>query len=94
MQYTTKTGGLRNISRRALYVALSRATSLSRVYIDGEFKAPDPPGPDDKAVLEMAKLRNRPVIFAEDELLDHSLPLHDVIDVSKFNQAVQMDLNN
>jgi sentrin-specific protease 1 len=65
-QYVTKSGR-RAIPRRALYVAFSRCTSLSGLYIDGTFVPPAPPSANDKVVLAMEKLRERPVIFDDDE---------------------------
>lgn len=67
IQYITKAGKLRTIPRRALYVAFSRCTSLSGLYIDGEFIAPDPPADDDKVIIAMQKLRERPVIFDNED---------------------------
>ncbi|XP_021964938.1 uncharacterized protein LOC110860191 [Folsomia candida] len=63
VHYSTKTGGMRKISRRALYVGFSRCPTLSGLFIAGKFEAPNAPGPDDPVIVEMSKLRKRPVIF-------------------------------
>jgi len=60
-QYHTSTGKIRQIPRKALYVGLSRCTSLKGLYIHGKFAAPTPPSPEDKIVVEMAKVRQRPI---------------------------------
>jgi len=62
-QYRTSTGKLRQIPRRALYVGLSRCTSLKGLFIDGTFEAPTTPKQDDKIIIEMEKLKKRPVVF-------------------------------
>jgi hypothetical protein len=64
---TKKAGNIRRIPRRALYVGFSRSTSLSGLYIKGEFHAPDPPDANDKVVIAMEKLRQRPVLFSNEE---------------------------
>jgi hypothetical protein len=53
----------RKLSRELLYVACSRATSLTGLYIDGEFEAPAPPPPFDPVSIEMERLRNIPFKF-------------------------------
>src|SRR5207237_1267658 len=63
--YYTKNGIKRWINRRAMYVGFSRCTTLSGLYIDGEFVPPKPLTKEDPVYIALRKLQSRPV-FKED----------------------------
>lgn len=46
------------LSRELLYAALSRVTSLSKLFIIGDFKAPKPPNKDNETMIEIERLKN------------------------------------
>lgn len=50
-------------SRERLYVACSRATNLTGLYIIGSFKPPSHPAPDDPITREMKELAKVPYMF-------------------------------
>lgn len=52
----------KNIQKTALYVALSRASSLKGLYIVGTFNPTKPDPPTHRVVVEMARLRKEPLI--------------------------------
>lgn len=47
----------KGLKRDLLYVALSRVTKLSNLYIVGEFKAPPPPKSNDPTIAEINRLK-------------------------------------
>lgn len=59
----------KSLTRKALYVAMSRATSLNGLYIIGKFKAPAPIDPNDKAVKQMTRLRNEKLLKTKYQFL-------------------------
>lgn len=46
------------LSRELLYVALSRVTRLSKLFIIEDFKAPKPPEEDNQTLAEIKRLEN------------------------------------
>lgn len=62
----------RKLERSELYVACSRATGLSGLYIDGKFTAPNRPGENDLVGKEMERLRmDRPLSMTLKFLQDY-----------------------
>jgi len=59
-----KSGRKSAIKREELYVGCSRATSLEGLFINGTFKKPAPPKPNDVVTKEMENLKNRPIQFS------------------------------
>lgn len=56
------------LNRHLLYVALSRVTKISGLYILGTFKAPLPPPPNDPTMVELDNLRqNKQLAILTDE---------------------------
>ncbi|KAK0049705.1 ATP-dependent DNA helicase pfh1 [Biomphalaria pfeifferi] len=47
----------RRMDRELLYVALFRATAIENIYIVGTFRAPSPPAPTDKKIIDMERLQ-------------------------------------
>jgi hypothetical protein len=71
-RHRMKSGSLsRKLTRESLYVACSRATSISGLFIDGEFNPPVAPGPSDPVSCEMGRLRNMPFHFTMKFLQDY-----------------------
>lgn len=46
------------LSRELLYVALSRVTTLSKLYLIGTFHATKPPSKDNETMIEIERLKN------------------------------------
>jgi hypothetical protein len=63
--------GRRKLTREELYVACSRATSLNGLFLNGEFKPPNPPGPNDPVTKELQRLKEHPHQFSIKFLQDY-----------------------
>ncbi|CAH0384546.1 unnamed protein product [Bemisia tabaci] len=82
-------------TRPVTYVAFSRVTSLSGLYILGEFKPPPPPKPNDPIVLEMERLRKDPLQLAFWNLENKSglvIAYHNVRSFNKHSCDVKSDM--
>jgi hypothetical protein len=51
----------RKMTRALLYVGCSRSTTITGLFLEGVFEAPEPPPPDDPVTQEMARLRSNPL---------------------------------
>jgi len=63
---TTKQNALRRtfLTRERLYVACSRATSLRGLFVNGEFRPPNPPKENDPVTNELQGMKAHPIIFS------------------------------
>ena len=78
--------------RSALYVGFSRATTLDGLFIVGTFKAPAPPGPSSKVVVEIDRLRKEPLIPKYSFLKD--VPFNEIQIVSHNIRSLRKHVDN
>lgn len=89
------TNSRRKLTRENLYVACSRATSLSGLYIYGKFAPPEKPPQDDYVTIEMQTLKEHPVTmslrFFADVKSRFKLYYHNIQSYNKYKLDLQAD---
>lgn len=85
------------MEREMKYVALSRATSLSGLYLLGQFVPPERPGPNDSVKNEMDRMENECMLVPKfknlREVGDHiSIISHNVQSLRKHLSSITCDL--
>lgn len=85
----------RHLSRQLLYVALSRVTKLSNLYISGDFKAPQAPDQDNDVMVEINRLRTEKQLRDSFNTLESNLGLiivyHNILSYQKYHNHIRND---
>lgn len=83
------------IPRQMLYVALSRVTKLSGLYIIGHFKAPNPRPSDDPVALELQKLNTyKKLVIAYNNLIERrglTIGYHNIVSYKQYYSHIKKD---
>lgn len=85
----------KKLFRELLYVALSRVTKLSNLYIIGNFQPPDPPRNDDAVMLEIHRLQTEAPLKLSFNTLQSPSDLivgyHNVVSFPKYRAHIVND---